>query len=48
MWRLNQVELALRDITYLSVILRPLIALIIGGIIGLERGMKNRDRKSVV
>ena len=35
-------ELALRDITYLSVILRPLIALIIGGIIGLERGMKNR------
>ena len=42
MWRLNQVELTLRDITYLSVILRPLIALIIGGIIGLERGMKNR------
>jgi putative Mg2+ transporter-C (MgtC) family protein len=36
------VELTLREVTYLSVILRPLCALVIGGIIGLERGMKNR------
>ena len=35
-------ELTLRDITYLSVVLRPVCALIIGGVIGLERGLKNR------
>ncbi len=35
-------ELTLRELTYLSVVLRPLCALVIGGIIGLERGMKNR------
>ncbi len=35
-------ELILRNVTYLSILLRPLCALIIGGIIGLERGMKNR------
>jgi len=32
----------LRELTYLSVGLRPLVALIMGGILGLERGMKNR------
>lgn len=35
-------ELVLREVTYLSVILRLVCALIVGGIIGLERGMKNR------
>lgn len=35
-------ELTLREVTYLSIILRPLCAMVIGGIIGLERGMKNR------
>lgn len=35
-------ELTLREITYLSVVLRPVLAMVIGGIIGLERGMKNR------
>lgn len=35
-------ELTLRDITYLSIVLRPVCALVIGGIIGLERGLKNR------
>jgi len=35
-------ELVLREVTYLSVILRLACALVIGGIIGLERGMKNR------
>ena len=34
-------ELVLREVTYLSVILRLVCALIVGGIIGLERGMKN-------
>ena len=32
----------LRELTYLSVALRPLAALIMGGVLGLERGMKNR------
>ena len=35
-------ELTLRDITYLSIVLRPVCALVVGGIIGLERGLKNR------
>lgn len=35
-------ELVLREVTYLSVVLRLVCALVIGGIIGLERGMKNR------
>ena len=34
--------MVLREITYLSVILRILAAVIFGGAIGLERGMKNR------
>ncbi|MBQ3584739.1 MAG: MgtC/SapB family protein, partial [Lachnospiraceae bacterium] len=32
----------IRDITYLSIVLRILTAFVLGGIIGLERGMKNR------
>ena len=32
----------LREVTYLAVVLRILAAVILGGIIGLERGMKNR------
>jgi putative Mg2+ transporter-C (MgtC) family protein len=36
------VEFTLREVTYLSVILRLVCAMVIGGIIGLERGMKNR------
>jgi len=32
----------LREVTYLAVILRIVAAVIIGGLIGLERGMKNR------
>ena len=32
----------MREVTYLSVVLRLVCALVIGGIIGLERGMKNR------
>ena len=32
----------LRDVSYLSVILRLVCAVIVGGLIGLERGMKNR------
>ena len=32
----------LREVTYLAVILRIFAAVIIGGILGLERGMKNR------
>ena len=35
-------ELQLRELTMLSVVLRPLIAIVLGGIIGLERGLKNR------
>lgn len=31
-----------REITYLSVVIRILAAIIVGGLIGLERGMKNR------
>ena len=34
--------MVLREVTYLSVILRLLCALVIGGVIGLERGLKNR------
>ena len=32
----------LREVSYLSVILRLLCAVVVGGLIGLERGMKNR------
>ena len=32
----------IREITYLSIVIRILSALVMGGIIGLERGMKNR------
>jgi len=32
----------LREITYLSVILRIIVSVLIGGFIGLERGLKNR------
>lgn len=32
----------LREVTYLAVILRIVVAVVFGGIIGLERGMKNR------
>ncbi len=32
----------LREVTYLAVVLRILAAVIIGGLIGLERGLKNR------
>lgn len=35
-------ELALREVTLLSVVLRILAAIIVGGLIGLERGLKNR------
>jgi len=38
----NERMMELRELTYLSVGLRPLVALIMGGILGLERGMKNR------
>lgn len=34
--------MGLREVTYLAVLLRILAAVIIGGLIGLERGMKNR------
>ena len=34
--------MALREVTYLAVVLRIFAAVIIGGILGLERGMKNR------
>ena len=34
--------MGLREVTYLAVILRLLAAVVIGGLIGLERGMKNR------
>ncbi len=34
--------MVIREVTYLAVVLRILAAVIIGGIIGLERGMKNR------
>lgn len=32
----------LREVTYLAVVLRVLTSILIGGVIGLERGMKNR------
>ena len=35
-------ELQLREVTYLAICLRILAAVIIGGLIGLERGLKNR------
>ena len=35
-------QLQLREVTYLAVALRVFAAVIIGGILGLERGMKNR------
>ena len=31
-----------REITYEAIVLRILAAIIVGGLIGLERGMKNR------
>lgn len=31
-----------REITYLSIIVRIFAAIVVGGLIGLERGMKNR------
>ena len=34
--------LELRDVTYLAIVIRILAAVICGGLIGLERGMKNR------
>ena len=34
--------MVIREVTYLAVVLRIIAAVIIGGIIGLERGMKNR------
>ena len=34
--------MTLREVTYLAVVLRIFAAVIIGGILGLERGMKNR------
>lgn len=34
--------MALREVTYLAVVLRILAAVLIGGLLGLERGMKNR------
>lgn len=36
------ISLALREVTYVSVLVRILVSLILGGAIGLERGMKNR------
>ncbi len=35
-------ELAIREVTWLAVILRIIVSIIIGGLIGLDRGMKNR------
>ena len=34
--------MALREVTYLAVILRIVVAVIFGGILGMERGLKNR------
>ena len=34
--------MGLREVTYLAIILRILTAVVVGGLIGLERGMKNR------
>jgi putative Mg2+ transporter-C (MgtC) family protein len=36
------VELQLREVTYLAIALRIAVAIVLGGIIGLERGLKNR------
>ena len=33
----------LREVTYLAVALRIFVAVLVGGILGLERGMKNRQ-----
>ena len=35
-------ELQLREVTYLAIVIRILAAIIVGGLIGLERGLKNR------
>ena len=34
--------MVLREVTYLAVVLRILCALVVGGLLGLERGLKNR------
>ena len=34
--------MVLREVTYLAVVLRILCALVLGGVLGLERGLKNR------
>ena len=34
--------MAVREVTYASIIIRILAAFFLGGIIGMERGMKNR------
>ena len=34
--------MALREVTYLAVVLRIFAAVVVGGVLGLERGMKNR------
>lgn len=34
--------MAVREITYLSIVIRILSAFFLGGVIGMERGMKNR------
>lgn len=36
-------ELTLREVTYLSVVLRIVAAVLVGGLIGLERGLKHRS-----
>lgn len=35
-------QLQMRELTMLSVLLRPLAAILMGGVIGMERGLKNR------
>ena len=35
-------ELALREVTLLAVVIRIFVAIVVGGLIGLERGMKHR------
>ena len=45
--------LELREITAVGIFVRIIVAMLLGGLIGLERGIKNRpagfrDRKSVV
>lgn len=34
--------MAVREVTYISIIIRILAAFLLGGVIGMERGMKNR------